>query len=145
MVTVPDGHVDDDPPATLGSMTPALPSRATGEAKPLTPLPQAVRPPRKRAEPKKPPKRVANPRRAKPAPKPKRNSPVKKRARRAPAAPKNRNRPLEAKNRLHAVMTVVAGMSKMEVTTFMGAMSMLEDMSGPARRKVIEALGSVYA
>jgi hypothetical protein len=131
---------DDPDPPTFGGFTPALPSRATGEAKPLTPLPQTAAAPkkaRKRAVKKAPPK----PRRKK------RVAMTKKPLKafnQATKVPKSPNRPLEAKNRLHSVIKVVAGMSNSETAAFLAAMSLLEDMSGPARRKVIAALSQVY-
>lgn len=126
-----------------GTMTPALPSRATGETKPLAPLP-ATEPARKasarkpRRLPAKEIKRINTNRR-----KNLKKSKVKKAVK--PVAPRNPNRPLEAKNRLHATLAAVAALSKQEGTAFAAMMSHLEDMAGPARRRVIEALGKVYA
>src|ERR1700722_13798352 len=139
---------------TLGTMTPALPSRATGEAKPLTPLPTAgvdhatlpkarkasVAIGRKKSRPARLPareiKRINKNRR--------KNLKKKKRVV-VPPAPKNPNRPLEAKNRLRSVMRLVADISKPEMQAFMGAMSVLEDLSRGARLKVIGSLGQAYS
>jgi hypothetical protein len=137
----------------LGVMTPALPSRATGEAKPLTPLPTAGVDPatlpkvkKKRRGPYKVAPGLKRKRRKKVM---KKNYPKRLTRGKGKLPPATMsippNRPLEAKNWLHALLLVVGTMSKAEVQAFTGAMTMLEDMAGPARKRVIEALGKVYA
>jgi hypothetical protein len=138
---------------TLGAMTPALPSRATGEAKPLTPLPTAGVDPATLPKARK--ATVARGRKKSRATrlsareikrinKNRRKNLKKAKRVKAPVAPKNPNRPLEAKNRLHAVMETVAGMAKPEVIALMNTMRFVESLAAPARKRVIEALGKVY-
>jgi hypothetical protein len=135
----------------LGVMTPALPSRATGEAKPLTPLPTAGIDPATLPKAKKrrrgPYKKAGalHAREIKRINKNRRKNLKKKKRVVAPPAAKNPNRPLEAKNRLYAVMEVVTGMGKHEAAVLMNTMKFMESMAGPARKRVIEALGKVYA
>lgn len=134
----------------FGGFTPAapvLPSRATGEAKPLTPLPQAEEP--RRRKPRAAPKKAAPKRKAVAKPRSKTVPMTKKRVRainRAAkaATPKNPNRPLEAKFRLHQVLDAVTKLSKPESSAFAAMMAQLENLAGPARKRVIGALAQVY-
>lgn len=150
MVMFPDGdrpEDDDEVTPGIGLMRPALPSRATGEEKPLTPLPETEEAPRRRRQ-----KRTER----LPAPEIKRINQNRKKnmrnnAKRVPRSKtvlkeKAPNRPLELKNRLHTVLAAVKSMTHAEeITAFAELMAHLEGMSAPARRRVIAALEQVYA
>lgn len=156
--------MSDEDARPMGTMTPALPSRATGETKPLTPLPDEVD--RAMSLPTRPAPVPETPRRARrkttrtarerlPAREIKRinrnrrknlkksRKPTRRAA--APAPAKSPNRPLEAKNRLHRVMAAVASMAKPETQAFLAMMQHLEDMSRSQRQRVITALQTVYS
>jgi hypothetical protein len=60
-------------------------------------------------------------------------------------APKSPNRPLENKNKLHAVLALTAHLRRAEMVTFAAVVETMEGMSRGARRRVLEALGRVYA
>lgn len=116
----------------LGAMTPALPSRATGESKPLTPAPGAQLPKREIERLKRRRKRSL-----------KRVNTVR-RAVRTAVPTKSANRPLEMKNRLTAVLGIVGAMSKQEGSVFIRMMQNLEGESRTARKNILAALLRVY-
>jgi hypothetical protein len=124
---------DEDAPY-IPMMGPAIPSRATGELKPLEPLPEI-------------PRRAPQLRLPKPRVKPRKK--VKKMARkpttaRRSAAPKNPNRPLELKNQIHALLDVVKHLEPTDLKVFASTMETLRALSKPARARVLGALNKVY-
>lgn len=153
---------DEDPPFT--PMHPAIPSRATGEAKPIvtpgTGLEAALSLQVSAAEPRKvgkspllaapySGKRSAKSLDAalKPTRKEKRAVRKLKRgiAKKAvKQAAKNPNRPLELKSQMHALLEAYKSLHGAEHQAFTEAVLAMQDLSKPARKHVLEALGRVY-
>ncbi|MDE2471841.1 MAG: hypothetical protein KGL35_24735 [Bradyrhizobium sp.] len=129
------------------TFVPAIPSRATGELKPLEPmfdepLPKRSRKPAKR----KPVKKAKRSREGTPATKSWRKRHSVKLPSRKAAVTKNPNRPLERKNQLNAVLAYAAsGVPSAEIHTFAAIAATLDKMTKPARQRVLSALSVVYA
>lgn len=127
----------------MGAMRPAIPSRATGELKPL-PLPEM--PPLDTHRGRRKAKRAA-PKRKK-AKKPTFRQVTRQIAKRHPTKhpvlPKSPNRPLEAKKQLDAVLTVLDDLAKPELMVFTVTLKQLKGLSKPGRARVLHALQQVY-
>lgn len=135
--------MSDEPVFT--PMRPAIPSRATGEDKPLAPagagLEEALRLQQAAQKGKPVPKKDAPTRKQKRAVRKLKRGLGKKAVKQAV---KNPNRPLELKSQMHALLEGFRQLKGPEHEAFTNAVRAMQDLTKPGRKHVLEALARVY-
>ncbi len=72
------------------------------------------------------------------------NAKRRKNQKQAAGTPANPNRPLEMKNKLNAVLELSSSLRKPQLVLFTELMQRLEGVPRGSRKRILEALGSVY-